>query len=272
MNAEWQALAREAELAADQIAIGITAIDRASFARDAYYGQAFFALSIGFERAAKVALLVDYALENNGAFPPPKVLREYGHDLRKLLEELDKIGAHRGTEHRLPRSEIQDAIIKVLSDFSTNITRYYNLDFLTGDTDAARADNPIGQWFNKVTSPVLTAHYAKGRREKHERRAEMLDDLLGESVLVRHTAETGTPLRGIAEASKHAAAVEAAKPYTRMYVMQIARFIADVMSELTFAAYSARLESIPHLSEFFAIFNNSDEYFRSRRTWSIYGR
>jgi hypothetical protein len=43
-----------------------------------------------------------------------------------------------------------------------------------------------------------------------------------------------------------------------------------VLTELGDQALRMRREEVPYLGEFFAIFNNSDEYFRSRRTWSIY--
>ncbi len=66
MNKTWRALAREAGTAAEHLAIGISSLGRANYAQDAYYGQAFFALSIGLERASKLAFVVDHAL---GACP-----------------------------------------------------------------------------------------------------------------------------------------------------------------------------------------------------------
>jgi len=49
--------------------ISATAIGKANYARLAYYAQAFFALTIGFERAGKLALVVDYAIQNGGTSP-----------------------------------------------------------------------------------------------------------------------------------------------------------------------------------------------------------
>src|SRR4051812_11296822 len=123
-NSKWIALAREAGIAAEHLAIGVTALGKANYAQHAYYGQAFFALSTGFERAAKLALVVDYALEHAGEFPTNERVREFGHDLRKLLERVDEIASRREVEYRLPRSGIHDAIVNVLSDFAKNITRY----------------------------------------------------------------------------------------------------------------------------------------------------
>jgi len=46
---EWHALGREAELAAEQLAAGVTVLGRANHAQKGLYNQAFFALSIGFD-------------------------------------------------------------------------------------------------------------------------------------------------------------------------------------------------------------------------------
>jgi len=51
---EWHTIGREAELAVEQTASGITALGRANHRRKGYYTQAFFGLSIGLERIAKL--------------------------------------------------------------------------------------------------------------------------------------------------------------------------------------------------------------------------
>ena len=64
---EWHALGREAELSAEQIAQGVTALGKANHAQKGIYTQAFFGLSIGLERLAKLILLADHAISNSGA-------------------------------------------------------------------------------------------------------------------------------------------------------------------------------------------------------------
>ncbi len=273
MNEMWQALAREAGLAAEHIAIGATALGKANYAQQAYYAQAFFALSIGFERAAKLALVVDHALNHSGSFPQPNTLRDYGHALNKLLERTDELAKQRGLtviDERLPRTVIHEGIIKVLSDFASNVTRYYNLDLITGDPRAAKHDDPVRAWFDLVIVPILAAHFRPHHRSKREQNARLIEVLLADSALVRQHSERGEALDTIYEASMHTGVTEFARPYARMYVMQIARFLGRFLSELGYAAYKARLDTVPYLSEFFVIFNNSDEYFRRRRVWSIY--
>lgn len=216
MDETWQAIAREAGLGAEHLAIGITALGRSNYAQQAYYAQAFFALSVGFERSAKLALVIDHALANAGEFPSSKVLKGYGHDIENLLHRVDSC-AGTYTAERLPQTEIHKSIIEILTQFATNVTRYYNLDLITGRTQAPSAANPISEWFGRVTLPILDAHYHPARRS------------------------------------------------------QICRFLAELFFELSFAANHARIEAIPYLEEFYAIFMNSDKYFRERKTWSIHG-
>ncbi len=272
MNESFQAISREAALAAAHIGIGVTALGNANYAEDAYYLQAFFALSIGFERTAKLALVIDHALDSKGTFPSHKIVRGFGHNLRDLLEQADRIAAKRNVpdpDERLPRHDIHKAIIDVLSDFASNVTRYYNLDFLTGDPRTATVD-PVSQWHSSVTEPVIARHYTERARQRDEHRAQVADAMMSSFTSVVHTSETGAPIRSISAAILHGAATRTVRPFTRMYVLQIARFLGHLMSTLSFASYQSGLESIPHLSDFYRIFNNDDRYFRERKCWSIY--
>ena len=88
--------------------------------------------------------------------------------------------------------------------------------------------------------------------------------------MVRHTSETGEALDSVFDASLQTGRTEFAKPYIRMYVLQLIRFVGCLLGELGYAAHSTHLDTIPHLSEFFAIFNNDDKYFLTRKNWSIY--
>jgi hypothetical protein len=66
LSPEHMLLNREAGIAAELIASGVTLLGRANYAHAGLYGQAFFNLSIGFERAAKLIYIADYAIENLG--------------------------------------------------------------------------------------------------------------------------------------------------------------------------------------------------------------
>jgi hypothetical protein len=272
MNPTWNAIAREAALAAEHLGAGATILGKANYAHHAHYGQAFFSLSTGFERAAKLAFVVDHALTNAGAFPSNEVVRDYGHNLARLLDQVDAIAERRslGARARLPRTAIHAGIIAVLTDFANNITRYYNLDFITGNPRVAQRDDPTKAWFQAVVAPVLQKHYGPKQQERHRRNAQAISALIQPITMVRHTAETGEALDTVFDASLQTGVTEYAKPYVRMYVLQLVRFVGLLLGELGYAAYGTQLDTIPHLSEFFAIFNNDDDYFLKRKSWSIY--
>ena len=150
------------------------------------------------------------------------------------------------------------------------MTRYYNLALATADPKAEQVVDPVRAWFEQVTQPVLAAHYTQRHREKHEANARIIAKMLGGNVSVLYHAETGQQLDKVEDASALTGMTEFAIPFTRMYVLQIARFLARVLAELGHAGYALREPLIPHFSEIFAIFLNDDKFLRSRKTWSIY--
>lgn len=141
---EWHALGREAELAAEQIANGVTSIGKATHSEKGRYTQAFFALSIGLERIGKLAIIADYAIENGGKFPNNDVLKNIGHDIDVLLNHCETlcIKYRNGEEYaERPNSDIHKGIVQTLTEFA-KLSRYYNLDSVTGGK-AANLPEPI---------------------------------------------------------------------------------------------------------------------------------
>lgn len=266
----WRAISREAASAAEHIGIGVTALGRANHAHNAYYSQAFFALSVGFERSCKLALSVASSLAGNG-FADRKTLRGYGHNIVDLLDEVDKLAEVRGLSGtgRLPRDEVHSSILEVLREFADNLTRYYNLEFAGGEA-AAAAEDPISAWFNRVTLLVLKEQDTEAGRAHRQRKAAMMRGI--ESMaLVRHHAEDGTSISSLEAGALHVGAVDFARPWERVHVLQIARFLAEVLSSLGDESQSSGNPDIPYMREFFALYLNSDAFFRKRKTWSIYG-
>jgi hypothetical protein len=268
VNAKWTALSREAGLAAEHMAIGVTAIGKANYASSAYYFQAFFALSVGFERAAKLALVVDYALQNRGAFPKNPYVRSFGHELGHLLDRVDEVAARLQTKYRMPNTPIHTGIISVLNNFAANITRYYNIDLVTEAQRVSGIADHLKDWFERVTVPILTKHYKAERRERDRRNARIVADLMAAYANVLHTSESGTQISELSDASMQTASAEAAAPWVRLYLLQIARFLGGVLSSL--GREGMNYDSIPYFADFFAIYNNDDSYLRSRKRWSIY--
>ena len=121
-------------------------------------GHRFFALSIGFERLAKLILVADYAVENNGAWLTDQALKSIGHDISALLDACELISKkHQSDENwsERPNDPVHEAIVKTLSEFA-RLTRYYNLASLSGTNAGSR--EPIQAWWNDVGMPILDRH------------------------------------------------------------------------------------------------------------------
>lgn len=270
LSPNWVALSREAGTSAEHLAIGVTALGRANYAQQAYYGQAFFALSVGFERAAKLILVLNH-LVTRGAFPTNADIRQYGHGIRQLLDQLELISTQYGLtspERSFPHSPVHDAIIDVLTKFADNTTRYYNLDLLTGSARIADEVDPIAHWWSGVLVPIISA-LPQRRLRKVTDDSGLVAALLHGSTITLHITETGETSGDVFDLSLRTGLTQLACRQQQVYVLQIVRAISALMDVLSLQARELQLD-IPYLSEFYAIYNNSDAYFRSRSTWSIY--
>lgn len=254
-------------MAAEQMGAGVTILAKANYAHHAHYPQAFFALSIGIERAAKLALLLEHAIQNGGRFPANRQLRDYGHNLKSLLSDVEQVNMG---EYRLPATPIHNAILETLSEFAMNITRYYNLDFVTNAPNVLAREDPIAKWFKTVISPVYEHCVTARKKAQIEHNARLTERLTGSFTSVMHHAEDGTELTSVGSASQQTGMLEAAMPHVRLHVLQLVRFLSSVLSEQGYRAHAAEMQDVPFLSGYFAIFNNDDAMLKSRKTWSIY--
>lgn len=265
------AIHREAALAAEHLASGATCLGNASYVQQAYYYQAFFALSVGFERSAKLALAIDHRLRT-GSYPSEPGLRNFGHKLDKLMMRLGGIAEQRCASDEWgvwPATPIHEAIIDSLSDFASNVTRYYNLDLITESPRLAPV-NPLLAWHQSVFLPTAAAHYSDKRRAKDEATATAISEMVGEHASVYFSTETDNVLTDVAATASASAITAATQPWVRMYVLQIARFVAVVLSSLGRAALQQSCEEIPYLQDYYQCFLNDDSTFRRRKIWSIY--
>lgn len=268
----FQAFKREAAIAAELLATGSTLLGKADAQNHGFYNQAFFNLSIGLERAAKLAFVLDHAITHNGEFPTDKMLRKYCHDLQLLLENMDEIAQQYRESHEtdlaMPRTEIHQGIIETLSEFAKK-TRYYNLGYLVG-ADTTNTKEPVAAWYERVGKPILKKHYTQSRRKKDSEKAKTLDRNIGETAFVFLSSESGKNIDTVEALEINSAEVRVIQPLARMYTMQIVRFLAHLIAILRDEAFKMGLTDIPELSEFFTLFFNDDQYFKTRKTWSIY--
>jgi hypothetical protein len=265
------AVIREAQLAAGQICHGVTALGNANHAQTALYAQAFFGLSIGLERMGKLIFIADYAIKNDGRFPTDeKELRRFGHDLSVLLPNCEAIAKTLNPSRSYadrPISPINEAVAEVLTLFATKL-RYYNLGHLAGTVGDQR--DPIALWWEKVGIPICQKHYTQRQRQKDEDWGDFLDQALGGSSVVVHTAEEGTSINSLSAMHRRAGATRVVQMYGRMYALQIVRWMGSTIFELSHTgAYEKRIEALLGMHEPFSIFHNEDHDLRRCKKWSI---
>lgn len=270
-SAEWHALGREQQLAAEQIAAGVTALGKANHAQQGIYTQAFFGLSIGLERLAKLILISDYAIDHSGTFPTNDGLRKIGHDIGVLLDRCAPLAKkyRSGKEYsEQPAAPVHQGIVTTLTEFG-RLSRYYNLDLIVGGT-GARLPEPIAAWWQRVGTPILQKHYSERQRAKDAAQSAAMAALFGEVTHVVHHSEDMTPISDLETLSGHAGATRIVQKYGRLSVLQIVRWLAYLMVDLSYVANSAGIEPLFGSNEPFVLFLNDDRYFLSRKTWSIY--
>jgi hypothetical protein len=270
---QWHAIDREGQLAAEQLATGVTILGRANHGLKGLYTQAFFALSIGLERLAKLIVVADYAMTNGGRYPTNQELKAFGHDIAALLQRCEEISSRyrNGQTYAVrPHTPIHEGIIVGLSEFGV-LSRYYNLDFIVGGK-ATTLPEPIGAWWSRVGMPILAKHYSKAQRQKDEVWAAATAASMGPSFVLHH-AEDSTPIDYAEALMQRARATRVVQTFGRLYTLQIIRWLAFLVSDLAeLAVHRQGLDAFFGVGEAFVIFMNEDAYLRKRKSFSIYAR
>ena len=266
-----RAMQYEAQMAAQQFALGVTSLRKASFAKPAFYMQAFFGLSIGLERMCKIVILSAYLIENNGKFPDHQYIRKYGHNLLPLLNKCEKIvkDIELDAEYiKRPSSEIHNNICYVLSKFAVNY-RYHYIDFLTGTSN--KNEDPIALWWKKVAEPILEEYYKPEGVLKKKIEERNIAHLLNDFYLILFRSETGESINDIEKVLKHSRANKIVQKYGGLYALQLGRWLSSIIQELSYiGAYDKGISALFGLNEPFVVFLNKDSLLKRRKRWSIY--
>ncbi len=269
---EWHALHREASLVNQLIGSGATALGRASYA-DGFgeYYTAFFGLSIGIERQAKLILSSDYAIDHAGALPGSTVVKGYGHDIKKLCAKADEIAGKRNLALTYPKPDdpICWQVVECLASFAeASKGRYANFEVI-GNPAFDPANEPVERWWISVIEPILDKHY-RGRsaeaRVRHN--AQIIDAMIGGFTSVRHFDERGRSMTDVATASERTGQTERARKYGRFYTLCVVRWLAEIFTELTQdAGYTDTLAVLFGHHEFFVTYRNPDNFLLNRKRW-----
>jgi hypothetical protein len=271
---EWHALRREATLVSQLIGSGATALGRASYA-DGFgeYYTAFFGLSIGIERLAKLILIADYAIEHSGALPDQTVVRKFGHKLTTLAEKADQIAIKHGVALKFPKptDPICWAAVDCLDVFAdASKGRYANFEQI-GNPAFDPDNEPVNRWWTKVVEPILDKHYRGKPAEAGVReRAAIINATLGSISSVLHVDEEGAMMTNVATASERTGQTSWARKYGRFYTLSVVRWLSDIFGELVYAAaYGKQIDALFGHNEFFTTYRVSDDFLLTRKLWPL---
>ncbi|MFB7452833.1 hypothetical protein [Streptomyces sp. NPDC056194] len=235
---------------------------KANFAEPKHYYGAFFEYTIGLERVMKLALIVDYCIEN-GSFPSnQKFMKEFGHDLVKLLTGVAEVRTRLDPAAHVweaPNGPIVDAAISILSNFART-TRYYNVDVLTGKEPTA---DPVARWFIEVGIPLIGTR----RKEPDVRWAQFVDDELGDRVQIRFADAVGNPLTSFEDLAQMSHDSEFAAKEATFLCAKMARYAISVLVARTEQA-DQNLQ-LPYFEEFFSTLLLADPALKKRKTFMI---
>jgi hypothetical protein len=137
---EGHALRREAALVRHLLGSGATALGRANYAdKMGEYYTAFFGLSVGLERLAKLILVTDHVISHDGRMPEQKVVQKYKHNLIALMDAADAVAQTHNLrlKYSRPTTAICTKIVQCLDAFAdAGRGRYANFAAL-GDPNHA---------------------------------------------------------------------------------------------------------------------------------------
>lgn len=256
------------------IGSGATALGRASYGSGfGEYYTAFFGLSIGVERLAKLILITDYAMDNGGALPGQAVVRKYGHKIRALIVEVDQLSTRRNitVPHLAPTDPICAAVINCLDAFSdASKGRYANFEVI-GNPNFNASEEPVNKWWSEVVEPILDRHYRGKKAEvgvKH--RAAIIDAMIGGASMVLFTDETGTMMTDVSTASERTGQTKWAQKYGRFYSLSVVRWLSSIFSQLVReASYRQGIDSLYGHDEFFSTYTLDDSFLLTRKVWPL---
>jgi hypothetical protein len=266
------ALRREAALVRHLVGSGVTALGRANYADGlGEYYTAFFGLSIGLERLAKLILVADYTISNSGQMPEQKVIREFGHKLAHLTKTADNIARKHQLELEYPRptSAISAKIIECLDAFAdAGRGRYANFAAL-GDPNLG-SEEPIRKWWEEVAELILKEHYGgKQAQQGVEARAKVVDSLISPATTA-YTNEIGEAMQDVFSSSVRTGQTSIVQQYGRYYTLAMVRWLAGVFSDLSRLARGTHsLDAFFGVWEYFDTYMVDDDFLKNRKIWPL---
>lgn len=263
MNEIFKALLSEAQFTHEILVSGVYDIQKANYARKGAYFQAFTNLATGLERIGKLCVILDYHIENKGAFPNLKYMKnKIGHDLNMLYETSKEMVLKYDISFQYLKNldvKIHSDILQILSS-SAKGDRYSNIDFITTKN---RTSDPIKDWFQKVDCLLFFGKVSRKKQSDIDNNTQIIQRAIAQiphSTI--YTNEVGLQM-DYGEASYKTGMNQAILKYRRLYIIHVIRYWAEIIKALQYKAMSQTFpeQNIPYFNEIFACFYNDDRYF-----------
>lgn len=266
-------IGRETSLACHLIGAGVTALGKANYAdKFGEYYTAFFGLSVGIERLAKLILVAEYSIVHNGKMPEEKIIRGFGHKLLTLCDKVESISEEQDLtlQYERPKFPVCKKILDCLDAFAdASKGRYANFGSL-GEPNLNQ-DEPVAKWWSVVADVILNEHYyGKPVQHKVEKNADLIEQLLGAHSVVLHVDETGLEISNLKQASVRTGQVNVVQKYGRYYTLLVVRWLAEVFSKLaTTAHHQHNVDEFFGVNEYMYTYLVSDGFLKTRKIWPL---
>ncbi|WP_371787426.1 hypothetical protein [Streptomyces albidoflavus] len=261
-SGHWKLLADEAGLASYCLGSGLASMRKANIVEPKHYYGAFFEYTIGLERVLKLALIVDYCVEQ-GRFPSDqKYAKKFGHELSSLIVNLSEVRGRLNPAARvweIPDGPIFDAAVTILSDFA-RVTRYYNIDVLTGKEPTA---DPVARWFLGVGIPLMRTR----KKNPDVQWARLVDDAAGDAVSIRFTDLGGNPVSSFEDMARITKDSEFIARESTFLCAKLARYAISVF--VARAEQASQSMGLPYFEEFFYPLLLEDSALKKRKTFML---
>lgn len=262
------AFKNEAVFTNELLSIGVTQLYKANYSRKGVYFQSFVCLSTGIERLEKLCIILAHCISNQGVLPTEKEIKAYGHNIKHLFDVCKKEAEKNNISFEFSCNiddEIYTKIIEILNEFASSKGRYANINEITG-SNIDRIDC-VKRWYNEIDMQLYKNNVTDYKKNKIEANATIIGDVLNQFSNVMYLNENRECVQDAILASRMTGIWEAVAPYRQLYVLQIIRYLTELIMGLGYLCMKIRPNDIPHFGEIFGLFYNSDTYFKSRKTW-----
>jgi hypothetical protein len=261
-------LEQEAHVIRSSIAVGLTHLRQANLHEKGAFYTAFFQLAIGFERMAKLGIVLDHLAHHNLNPPGPNMMKDLGHDLVALRQKVEKISMLRAyqIDTSFSLSVLGQRILDFLSRFARGM-RYANLD---GLSSGRALPTPFSEW-EPILRDIITSKVRSKSIEKFTRASSAMQDILGDLTVITGTGLTGIPLN-FQSAYSTPEIYNLAAPHVIWEMLLLLAPLRDVVVAAAHVAaglpkLSGQDQEIPYMPEFFGFICLERSWQMRRKRW-----